>query len=103
MPIKPKIRNNKAYVADSKNDCIMIYDIPKSLTTTHTDQSGNSYYDGDGPGSLNMPAGVDVDSNGLIYVADTNHSQSYSGIYCLWRVQLLYQWIVFSSKCTRTQ
>jgi sugar lactone lactonase YvrE len=71
--------DGKIYVADPDNHRVKIFTadgtLVDSIGTGFTDQSGNSYYDGNGPGSLNMPAGVDVDSNGLIYVADTNHSR----------------------------
>jgi hypothetical protein len=58
MPIKLKIHNNKAYVADSQNDCIMIYDIPKSQTTTHTVATGNV-----GIGTSSPTEKLEVDGN----------------------------------------
>ncbi|MBX5480522.1 MAG: hypothetical protein IRZ16_01545 [Myxococcaceae bacterium] len=65
------------YIADTDNSCIRKVD-PEGIIKTVAGICGQTGFDGDnGPATeakLNRPFGIDVDANGVLYIADTyNH------------------------------
>ena len=67
--------DGEIYVADTKNNCVRVISADRAVIDTFAGQCGSEGFGGDeGPASeakLAQPFGLEVDSKGNVYIADT--------------------------------